>query len=364
MLNHSRIDLLAKVRIVIYLQSTILQSIGGRTVSINKSKRSANNMLSHDFSTKTESILLSRNARLFKSLALAALLFACNQAMPSVIDDIKADMLLNEAKLLKAPEHTGWSKKANIDMGAAARGDATPFWWTPHDEHYKSSVYWNAITPWFVIYPGETHKAKNVRVKISGIKLFILERSTNNWRILNIDQTEPTWEFHQRHVTPSTAWKPVDKRVEPDGKISYKLHAGLNPIHGGTPKFDIDGSDVKAVYAQLTTELILDDPAGKDDRANAQILVSVGADYYPTMEHRVADFAAPHSWFPSVAASRFGLVKKLPRVHHMATIDPPGPIKNNGSAYPDKNKIISITEFEANPPPILISNFLSFIECN
>ena len=282
--------------------------------------------------------------------ALCALLFVSNQALSNVIDDIKADMLLNEAELMKAPGNTGWSKKANIDMGAAPRGDATPSWWQPNDKYYKSAAYWHAITPWFVIYPGTMHKAGNVRVKVSDIKLFVLKHSSNSWQQINADNTDPTWQFHQPYVSPGTASEKVDKRIEPDGKISYKLNAGLNPIHGGTYKYEIYGPDVKAVYAQLTSELILDDPKKPDDRAQSQLLLSIGADYYPNIDMRPKDFAAPQNWIPAVAASRFGLVKRKTRIHHMATINPPGPIKNNGSKFPDIHKTISVIEFEANPP--------------
>lgn len=285
-------------------------------------------------------------------LLLSALLSASNQALSNLIDDIKADMLLNEAELLKAPSNTGWSKNANIVIGAAPRGDATPSWWQPNDKYYKSAAYWHAITPWFVIYPGTMHKASNVRVKVSDIKLFVLKRSSNTWQQVNVDTGDPTWQFHQLHVSPSTAGEKVNKRMEPDGKISYRLNAGLNPIHGGIYKYEILGSDVKAVYAQLTSELILDDPDKTDDRAQAQLLLSIGADYYPNINLRVKDFATPVNWIPAAAASRFSLVKRSPRVHHLATINPPGPIKNNGSKFPDTHKTISIVELEANPPPV------------
>ncbi|SER64751.1 hypothetical protein SAMN05421690_10484 [Nitrosomonas sp. Nm51] len=284
---------------------------------------------------------------------LFAFLLTSNQALPNVFDDIKADMLLNEVELLDAPDH-GWSKKGNIVMGAAARGDATPIWWQPYDKYYKSAAYWQAITPWFVIYPGTEHEATNARVKISDIKLFVLKRSTNSWEQINEDSTDPKWQYHMPYISSSTARQKVNKRIEPDGKISYKLNAGLNPIHGGIRIHQIDGADVKAVYAQLTSELILDDPESQDDRAKSQLLVSVGADYYPDIDLRVEDFAAPHKYVPTIGASRFGLAGRTPRIHHMATIDPPDSIKT-GSKLPDTYKTISITEFEANPPVTEIS---------
>ncbi|SEN57861.1 hypothetical protein [Nitrosomonas marina] len=285
-------------------------------------------------------------------IALCTLFFISNHAFSNIIDDIKADMLLNEAELLDAPVNAGWAKRANITMGGAPRGDATPSWWQPNDKYYKSSAYWHAITPWFIIYPGTMHNASNVRVKISEIKLYILKRSSNTWELVNTDDADPTWQFHQSYISSSTASQKVNKRIEPDGKISFKLNKGLNPIHGGIHKYEIYGPDVKAVYAQLTTELVLDDPDKRDDRVEAQLLVSVGADYYPDMNLRVRDFTAPHYWVPAVAASRFGLVKRDPRIHHVATISPPGPIKNNGSVLSDSLKIIPVTEFEANPPLI------------
>lgn len=282
--------------------------------------------------------------------ALCLLLFASKQVLSNVIDDIKADMLLNEAKLLKAPENAGWSKKANIVMGAVPRGDATPSWWQPSNKYYKSSAYWHGITPWFVIYPGTMHRASNVRVKISGIKLFVLRRSSDSWEQINTDTTDPVWQFHMPYVLSDTAKGKVNRRIESDGRISYKLNSGLNPIHGGVHKYEIYGSDIKAVYAQLTSELILDNPDKIDDRAQAQLLLSIGADYYPDINLRVKDFATPVNWIPAAAASRFGLVKRNPRIHHVATIDPPGPI-NTGSKITNTHKTISIMEFEANPPP-------------
>ncbi|MCP5246665.1 MAG: hypothetical protein H6937_12245 [Burkholderiales bacterium] len=314
--------------------------------------------LSHDclFSTDFEKTKfnkgLCRNL-IFKRLmilTLFTLLLNSNNAFSNLIDDIKADMLLNEAELLDAPENAGWAKSANIVMGNAPRGDATPIWWQPSDKYYKSTAYWHAITPWFIIYPGTDHSAINARVKISEIKLFILKRSSNSWEQVNIDDTDPTWQFHQSHVSPNTAHEKVSRRIEPDGKVSYKLNKGLNPIHGGVHKYEIYGPDVKAVYAQLITELIQDDPDKQDDRAEAQLLVSIGADYYPDISMRVKDFAAPYTWTPAIAASRFALVKRSPRIHHVATIDPPGPLKNSGSKLPDTRKVISITEFEINPP--------------
>lgn len=271
------------------------------------------------------------------------------------IDAVKADMRLNEARLhSSAPAGPGWTKGASINMGGAARGDATPSRWTPANTAFKSSTPWNAIIPWFVIYPGAANAATNVRVKISGIAIYILKKSTNTWEKIDTDTGNPTWAANYDFRLNSTArLGSAVPRAEADGRLSYKLTAASNPIHGGVGKRAIDGADVAAVYARLTTELVLDDFAGPDDRASAQILTQIGIDYKPTVTTTVADYA-PMTYNPNAVFSRFGLVGAAPRIHHVASISPPGGA-NTGSVYVRNGGVVTIpaARFEANPPPNL-----------
>ncbi|MCB1947490.1 hypothetical protein [Nitrosomonas sp.] len=277
--------------------------------------------------------------------------FMSNSVLSQLIDDIKGDMLLNEVKLLQAPNSAGWAKQARIDFGAAPRGDNSPQWWQPENPVYKSSDYWNAIIPWFVVYPGESHAATNVRVIVSDINLYILKKSTNQWVRVN-SATNPNGQKHQLHISPSTASDSVDVRVEPSGEMSYKLNSAMNPIHGWiSPKLAIDGADIKAVYATMKTRLILDNPNGTDDTAHAQLAASVGVDYYPAIDSVLSDFH-PETYVPAAGFSKFSLIKTTTRTHYFATIDPPGP-NQTGAKYAERNRFttISITDFLSNPPP-------------
>lgn len=290
------------------------------------------------------------------------LLLMTGNASSGVIDDIKADMQLNEAPLFNAPVGPSWTKKAVIVMGNAPRGDATPTWYTPTNLKYKSATPWNAITPWFVIYPGVSHAARNVRVELSGITIYILKKSNNQWVRMSTTVGNPTWAANWNFdLSGSGTLGQNIPRLEPDGKLSYKLRPEFYPIHGGIPgmsftSFGIDPIDVAAVFAQIKTQLILDNPAGVDDRASAQILVSIGADYSLTETTNVSDFS-PTSDAPikAVGGSRFGLVKATQRNHYMATIDPPGAFKSI-SEYTQNGGVIAIPadEFEVNLPPHLL----------
>ncbi|GJL74303.1 hypothetical protein [Nitrosomonas sp.] len=292
----------------------------------------------------------SNSSIMKKFITLIIFFFISKTAISDPIDEIKADMSQNEATLLLAPDSVGWSKKAFIGMGNMPRGDNTPSWWKPNDISYKSSSYWSAITPWFVIYPGEDHKATNVRIKVSELKLYILERSTEQWKLINLTTT-PSWQMHLRYVSPSTASQAVDVKTETDGSISYKLNVNLNPIHGGVNKYTINEKDIGAVFVKMKTKLILDNPSDTDDRAESQILVSVGADYYPTIKHVISDFS-PMKYIPAVGFSRYGLVHNAERIHYFATIAPPGP-DNIGAKYSKRNQntTIPIKTFLSNLPP-------------
>jgi len=274
-----------------------------------------------------------------------------NQTMEMFINDIKSDMGLNEAELLNPPVGPSWTKSAFIVMGNAARGDATPYWWTPDNLEFKSSKIWNAITPWFVLFAGNNHTATNTRVKISNIGLFILEKSTKSWKKVNTNIANPTWAGNWDFNASIKNVGPATPRTEFDGGISYKLNDAFNAIHGGMMKFEINGEDIDAVFARLTTQLVLDDPMGPDDRSKAQLLMSVGVDYYSSMNVKVADYA-PMNYNPGVGGSRFGLVNENSRAHYFATIDVVSTnVKSSDYLKSGASITMPLLDFESNPPP-------------
>jgi hypothetical protein len=288
---------------------------------------------------------------LFSVIACAVFVSpACADPWEPLLQDMT---LNNEAVLLNAP--LVWETKGSVVMGSSPRGDASPAYWTPSNLMYKSSAPWNVIAPWFVIYPGVGHDAlaaTNYRVKISKIKLYILKKSSQQWERINMDTDNPTWarNFEFDLKTSTAPMDALNSKKDPhEGTFSYVLDAESHPIHGGLGKFPIDGTDVAAVYGDVTSELILDDPKGPDHRDSAQLLVSIGADYYPDMTTTVADYD-PMRYAPAVAISRYGLVGSLPRTHFFATIDPPG--THTFSEYEKKGGVstISFQQFKDNPP--------------
>ena len=196
---------------------------------------------------------------------------------------------------------------------------------------------------------GTADGATNVRVKVSGIEIYTLSKSTGTWTKVSSGNGAPTWAYIIDYNL-STFVSAITPRVEPDRHLSYKLDSSLHPIHGGVGHYPITGIDVAAVFAKLITELILDDLNGVDDRASAQILATIGANYYPSITTLEVEFAPFDP--PAAGSGRYSLVTAAPRLHYFATINPPGGAGK--TVFEQGGGVVSIpvTQFAANPPPL------------
>lgn len=279
----------------------------------------------------------------------------------AILDAIKADMGLNEAPPLDPVAGTAWVTRAFITMGSVPRGDALPSWFHPTTlgTALVPLGYWNAVTPWFVITPGAANAATNVRVKISEITLYFFSRSQNVWeKVTPNGALNPTWAYRAACHGYGRVGS-ITPRVEPDGRLSYKVDNTAGCVHGGMLKYPINAvlsagaADIGGVFATMRSELVVDDPLLPDDRAVAQILTSLGTDYYPSINSTTADFP-PQNYAPASGASRYGIVSATPRTHYLATLDVPAvPLPNPPSPYvaAGGSLTMSVAQFEANPPP-------------
>lgn len=294
---------------------------------------------------------LTQLTPLLAALLLSPSVFAATNATDNNVQQSIDDMQKpNEAALRNAPTTPQWSRGAVITQGGVPRGDATPTWWTPNNLALKSSTAWNAATLWFVLYPGSKHQANNVRVAIDSLELYTLNRQANNQLVWQkITQGLPGWAEHYDYNLID--WKSqVNTRKESDGSVSYVLNANDLPVHGGINKFAIQGQQVVNIFARVSAHLVLDNPKGVDDRAKAQILMSVGADYYPNTQSNIQDFA-PTGYNPGVGGSRYVVIKPEGRFVHFVSlatanqaIDPSPFVKNGGKIT------LTPAEYKANLP--------------
>jgi hypothetical protein len=236
-----------------------------------------------------------------------------------------ADMHLPSEALVINPQFS-WQYRPQVTMHAP-RGDAIASWWKGN-----RPVWTHAIVPWFTAFEARGNRARNSRVQIRNLRLFILSNRTRKW--LQVDhRLRPyvaLWKY------PFVAAGPACGRVaqlERDGGLSLVPDYPFF-IHGWGDARSIDASDVGATFIAMDFRLIIDDPRRKDDRNVARYVVDVGADYYPDQTLRWSlDYA------PGVGNGRMLLARRQWRT---ATL-----------VVPNKDHGITYEKLHQNPPPLV-----------
>ena len=121
--------------------------------------------------------------------------------------------------------------------------------------------------------------ATNTRVSIWGCEIHWLQKSTQTW-ILGTKSNAPEIELYAGDYS----WGPtsISSRTEADGSRSAVPIDG-DVLHFYPDRFAILPNDLAGWAGVCQMRLVLDDPSGPDDRANAHFLASTGADYYPSV---------------------------------------------------------------------------------
>lgn len=244
-----------------------------------------------------------------------------------------------------------WDTSGFISMGIRPNGDNTPSNWTPTDTSLKNSVFWNGLFPWIAIYSGVDHTATNTRVEISNFECFVYSKLQKAWVDLTTNDTkQPASELNMNYIMLNTSGS-VNKRIEANGNVSYKLDSVRHPVKAWLAPKRIYGEDVGGIMITCQAKLILDDEFGTDDitAGTAHLLLSVGADYRPDVTTNEADFTPEKS--PPALGSKFTLITGTNKTFYAVPLNPPGVINTGSVWYAAGNRPHISTEwFERNLP--------------
>jgi hypothetical protein len=141
-----------------------------------------------------------------------------------------------------------------------------------------------AFIAWGQLYEAaEGNPATNTRVHLRGLQAWILSRRDETWR--RVQDPGPIAGSAYTEDFAGDVNRPADVRDEPSGGISVTAGDGFNfhfwPVAGRIP---IDPEDVGGVFTTCQARLVLEDPAGRDDRATARYVLSIGADYWASLD--------------------------------------------------------------------------------
>ncbi|RPH96522.1 MAG: T9SS C-terminal target domain-containing protein [Calditrichaeota bacterium] len=181
------------------------------------------------------------------------------------LEDIIGDMTLpHEGRPHGVPDSFNWSKNPR-------RGAQQP------PEGWTAAIAWGQLYEW-----AEGNPATNTRVQIRDMEMLYLSKSDGQWhqlqKSLRVNGAAYVEDF------AGDVNKPADIRSEGDGSISVTAGGGYNfhfwPSAG---RVQFPQNEIEGCFVTVQCRLILDDPAGVDDLADARYLMSVGGDWWESM---------------------------------------------------------------------------------
>lgn len=275
-----------------------------------------------------------------------ALLFLGSANAENDVENIISDMTGDhDTPLLNPPAGVSWATRASIVQGGIPRGNAIPSWWNPSDNSLKSSCYWNAVSPWGVFYPGESHKESNVRLEVDAIEVYLLIRKDRGatWQRITSDNMKPSWASHYSHnLIDELETIPREEDGSFTYKVKYNVDTDFLPIHFGLDKTLIDGKNVLNIMVRMKAYFVADNPAISFRPEDVEYLIAVGADYYPSVYSKIEDFK-PTGYNPGIGLSRFRLLSATPQWYHFVAIETSGQAAAAGT--------FTIDDLRRNPPP-------------
>ena len=110
------------------------------------------------------------------------------------------------------------------------------------------------------------------------------------------------------------------------------------------PQQYLDAAPYDCLMHICMAQLVLDNPAGVDERANAKWLMQMGGDFYPAQGGNQSLFGRFIA-FPGFSASRLKYVTSTPQWFSTSNLS------NARQDYIGPNSSVTVASFLANPPP-------------
>lgn len=228
--------------------------------------------------------------------------FAVAAGTRSSVNNIVQDMLYDHEGLPRGIYYNGepslyWVSHARVGMGNSMPAG------------------WSAFIAWGQIYADRSGiTAPNTRFQLRRLWGYYLSRRTGTWQRLQATNDIAGSNYAEDFANDANV--PADIRYEPSGGISSTVPAGYNFHFFPQGRVSIDPNDIAGIWTCFEARLVLNNPNGPDDRANAHLLGSVGADYWK-------DLSAPWDQWKTngdVGIGRFKYLTNDWRVFNMHTL--------------------------------------------
>jgi len=258
-------------------------------------------------------------------------------------DVIVSDMSEINDFILKGYESfkNGWYVGPGVNsMGSDPSFSNSPSWSIFYNNPDYVGKVAEAALPWVVIFDGVDHAASNVAVEIRNMLTYIKSKSSGTWVLLG----GPSHTTGTYYGKPNTGLPALDEVVTASGTATTSIKVPEDRgyfWHGwwAAGRLSVNPSDIAAMYVTVQARLVVADPARPDDRAQAQVGLQVGADYYLTTTS-----IYPEAYAPAVGINRTKTVTNDWKAFNFTTISDVG-VQDPGGG-------ITQAELRAAPPPL------------
>jgi hypothetical protein len=196
----------------------------------------------------------------------------------------------------------------------------------------------NAMLPWLAVFDGVNHAAANVAVEFRNMRVYVKSRSSGQWDLLG----GPSKATGINYGKPGTGLGPQDETVIASSGTASTIMMGSDSRyfwHGwwDENKKSINPYDIGAFFITIQARLAVGN-SGSDERANAELGLQVGADYYLETSTEYGETA------PAIGISR---TKKLTNEWQAFSYTT---FSDVGAQVPGGG--ITEAEFRSAPPPL------------
>ena len=234
-------------------------------------------------------------------------------------------------------------RQARFSVGVNTSAALT--WTTAHIQIYPQR--WTTLVPWGVIFEGPNHRANNVGVRFSNGIFQALRFGATTWDTI-LDRSDTSYSFFPatKSAVLSTGGS-AQSRADTDGArivhyprgpLSYVIHMVWR-----VREVDLYQEYYEGVYSAHTVQLVPWDPNVLFDDNLADILLEIGADYYP---QGVANPGGSVPVVPNVFISKMNKLSNTPRRVRIANID----VLETNSTNQPKAAGMSTNRFINSPP--------------
>ena len=200
------------------------------------------------------------------------------------VDTIVSDMKLLNDFVLKGYENEkyGWYVgPGETHMGNNSSFTNVPEWSSFLNNPAYAGVSAKAMLPWLVIFDGVSDAASNTAVEIRNMRTYLKSRATGKWIALG----GPVKASGTYYGKPNTGLPAYDEQTAGSYDTGSMIKVPENNgyfWHGwwSAGRMAVDPADIGAIFVTVQARLAVADPGRADDRAQAQLGLQVGADYY------------------------------------------------------------------------------------